>query len=97
MVRRSFITKNKSVRPMGTHSMTGRGATILPIGADKKLISHHLGMVSGSGTTPSLLSSDLATSSIGMGFGVKTPNKNLINKLENLSIGNKRKNVRLVL
>jgi hypothetical protein len=61
-----------------------------------------LGMVSGRGTL--LLSDGLGTSDIqGSGFGVRSPNPQLLDKLQNLSLKSvqgklpKRKNVSLVL
>jgi len=94
-MRNSFLIKNRMIKPIGLQQQSGRGCGILPIGTLKRSISKHLGR----GTTSILLSTDLGNSSLrGEGFGVRTHNPNLIQKLGNLSIGEKaRKNVRLIL
>ena len=97
-LRGSFLVKNRMIKPMGMSQQSGRSIGIMPIGTHKKVISKHLGNIKGGGSPALLLSHDLGSSSIGSGFGVKSPNPNLINKLENLSIGNKpKRNVRLIL
>ena len=92
---KSFLIKNKMIKPIGMEQKSCRGYGILPIRTLKKSISK----VIGRGTTELLLSSKLGTTNIGgNGFGVKSNNPNLIQKLGNLSLGNKaRKNVRLIL
>lgn len=92
---KSFFIKNKIVKPIGMQQTSVRGFGVMPIGTMKKIISKHVGR----GTTSLLLSSDLGTSNVnGSGYGVKSNNPNLIQKLGNLSLGNKpKKNVRLIL
>lgn len=93
-MKKSFFTKNKTVKPLGLLQQSGRGFGVMPLGVMKKSISKHLGR----GTTSLLLSNDLSNSTIGTGFGVKSNNPNLIQKLGNLNLGNKqKKNVRLIL
>ena len=94
-MRNNFLLKRKIIKPLGLQQQTGRSIGLMPIGTMKKSISKHLGR----GTTPLLLSTDLGSANIrGEGFGVKTPNPQLIQKLGNLNIGEKpRKNVRLIL
>ena len=96
-MRNSFLIRgNKMVKPLGMHQQTGRGVAILPIKTAKKVISRHMGR----GTTPILLSEDLATADVkGEGFGIKTPKPELISRLSSLNLkgGNKPRNVRLIL
>lgn len=93
-MKKSFFMKNKIVKPLGILQQSGRGYGIMPLNVMKKSISKHLGR----GTTSLLLSNDLGNASIGNGFGVKSNNPNLIQKLGNLNLGNKqKKNVRLIL
>jgi len=90
---KSFLIKNKMIKPIGMEQKSGRGYGILPIRTLKKSISKVIGR------GELLLSSNLGTTNIGgNGFGVKSNNPNLIQKLGNLSLGNKaRKNVRLII
>ena len=92
---KSFLIKNRMVKPIGIEKTNNLGYGIMPIGTMKKSISKHFG----SGTTSLLLSTDLGNSNVsGSGYGVKSNNPNLIQKLGNLSLGNKaKKNVRLIL
>jgi len=92
---KSFLVKNRMIKPIGLENTNNLGYGIMPIGTLKKTISKHIGR----GTTSLLLSTDLGNSNInGSGYGVKSNNPNLIQKLGNLNLGNKaRKNVRLIL
>ena len=94
-MRNNFLIKRRMIKPLGLQQQTGRSIGLMPIGTMKKTISKHLGR----GTTPLLLSSNLGNANVsGEGFGVRTPNPQLIQKLGNLNIGEKqRKNVRLIL
>lgn len=95
-MKKDYFMKNKMVKPLGILQQSGRGYGIMPLNVMKKSISKHLGR----GTTSALLlSNNLGNSSLGYGFGVKSNNPNLIQKLGNLSVGNnkQRKNVKLIL
>ena len=58
------------------------GFGIQPIGLKRHKMSHLLGR----GAPELLLSTNLGTSSIGGGFGVKTPSASLMHKLESLHL-----------
>lgn len=95
-LRNSVFLKHNMIRPQGLMSARGRTIGIHPLSVHKKRIAHHLGM----GAPELLLSHDLGTSSLGRGFGVKTPSSSLINGLERLNLkssNSKRKNIRLIL
>tara|TARA_R110000868_G_scaffold226113_1_gene478589 strand:- start:187 stop:480 length:294 start_codon:yes stop_codon:yes gene_type:complete len=92
--RSSFLLRHNSILPRKGVRINGFG--IHPLSIHKKRIHHLLGM----GSPELLLSQELGTSTLGgYGFGVKTPSKNLINNLENLSLkgSGKKKNIRLIL
>lgn len=68
---------------------------IMPIGVNGRAnLVEQIGVRGGE-----LLLSDtnmsMANRTIGTGFGVKTPSSNLLKKLDNLSVGKKRKNVNI--
>jgi hypothetical protein len=94
-MKKDYFMKNKMVRPLGLLQQSGRGYGVMPLTVMKKSITKHLGR----GTTSLLLSTYKGSASLGNGFGVKTNNPNLIQKLGNLSLGNnkQKKNVKLIL
>lgn len=97
MNRNNYLLRNRNIYPLRCGSGSGNGKkTFYNVHIQKK----HIGHLIGRGAPELLLSEDLGASSIGNGFGVKTPNKNLLKSLEKLNIGshnNKHKNIRLIL
>jgi hypothetical protein len=68
----------------------------MPIFISRNIILESPLGIRGMGT--SLLLSEASSPNsnvIGTGFGVKAPGKNLLNKLDNLNVGKKRKNVNI--
>ena len=91
MNRNNYILKNRNIYPITCGS---GNKTFFNVHIQKK----HIGHLIGRGAPEILLSEDFGASTIGTGFGVKSPNKNLLNSLQKLNIGshnNKHKNIRL--
>ena len=64
----------------------------MPFKVQRRTLADRVGVVGGSGVI--LLDDELPKQDfLGTGFGVKPMNKNVIKKLENLSVGKKRKNI----
>jgi hypothetical protein len=106
VLSRQFLIppRSRMIQPVGMGSKPmGLKRAIMPIAVKKPLMAQKMG-ISGSGGVL-LLSKDLGSAdenaqlggrirTTGGGFGVKTPNKSLLAKLDNVSIGKPtRKNV----
>ena len=86
MNRNNFILRNRNIRPL--QCGMGMAKSFHNLNIHKKRIAHQIGR----GAPELLLSSDLGTTDLysGRGFGVKTPNKKLLNSLQKLNIGTKK-------
>ena len=71
---------------------------VMPIGVNgRSQLAEQTQSVRGSGSDVLLsdTSSSMANRTMGTGYGVKTPSSDLFRKLDNLSVGKKRKNVNI--
>jgi hypothetical protein len=69
---------------------------IMPIAVDgREKLAEQIGVRGGSALLLSEVSPAQSRIIDGTGYGVKTPSSNLLNKLENLNVGKKRKNVNI--
>lgn len=86
---RVFLMKHNALR---TPLVKGNG--MMPLRVQRQTLADRVGVV-GKGGAVVLIDETLPKQNevLGTGFGVKTMDKSVIKKLENLNIGKKRKNV----